>query len=227
MKPLDSKDGLVVKCALCGAEDPDSEEMCPSTKNTGRHILESVSSGSLENAIDTPDKKKARLHVAHGYGSEDTISHCPRCGSGNIWGQSSGDIHCEWCDLSFTVTVQPTFPTAVQTINGVPMDMDGQPIPPAGPGQLPPGGPSAPSGAPPDEESDEEAPPGQSGPPGAPTGLPIQSVLQSGYHPPTLWFTVDQVVLDRSDFINYLALRHAHNKAAVLNSVKRFNQKRS
>jgi hypothetical protein len=223
MKPLDSKDGLVVKCAFCGAEDPDSEEVCPSTKGTGRHVLESVSSGSLENALDTPDKT-TRRHIAHGYGSEDTISHCPRCGSGNIWGQSSGDIHCEWCDLSFTVTVQPSFPTAVQTINGVPMDMDGQPVPP---------GPSAPPGA---SLEEEEGPSPQAPPPGAQgAGMPIQSSLghpipsappiNFGYRPPSLLFTADHNILDRNDFINYLALRHANNKTAILNSVKHFNQK--
>lgn len=93
---------------------------------------------------------------------EDNIwtGNCPWCGSGQIIGQSDGTVSCGYCDRTYTVRLQPTYPAMPQAI-------DGQPYPPGQPGAMP-GAPGdevpgqLPAGM---EEVDESAPPGAE-PPG-------------------------------------------------------------
>lgn len=47
--------------------------------------------------------------LAHESDDDAVTAHCPWCGSGNLIGQSDGSIHCEYCQRSYTVRLQPTF----------------------------------------------------------------------------------------------------------------------
>lgn len=116
-------------CTYCGAENPDSESICP---NTGtRHHLISATDKSSQTSLgnDTPyDVNKPQgQKVAHGFdpGDDSIVRHCPFCGSGNVWGKSDGNVHCEFCGKDYTVQVQPEYPQAVQNLQGVPLGMSG------------------------------------------------------------------------------------------------------
>jgi hypothetical protein len=92
--------------------------------------------------------------VAHGIGDLMAIRHCPRCGSGDVIGGSSGSTNCGFCHLDFTVMVQPQFSAMPQTVDGQPYqdpsskDTETSPSTPlaADPGATPP--PAAPAAAP-------------------------------------------------------------------------------
>lgn len=87
---------------------------------------------------------QAARKVAHESPDDTMASHCCFCGSGQLVGLSDGSIECGYCQRSFTVRIQPSFPSMPQTTTGLPPDpgaaMMGQP--PAG--ALPPGAPSGP-----------------------------------------------------------------------------------
>jgi hypothetical protein len=67
------------------------------------------------------------LKQAHGFAQTDTVKHCPFCGSGDVWGGSDGTITCEFDGATFQVSVEPQFPSAPGSMNGVPLNIDGDP----------------------------------------------------------------------------------------------------
>ena len=130
-------------CLYCNAHDPDIEELCPQTANS-KHTLISHSDKEFwgQGAGDGPGKtqdepdydpdtlgwdgvKKKKIQnedhysslnvEAHGFDADDTVKHCPMCGSGDVWGGSDGTIECNFCSTHFTVTVEPEFSTMPQT----------------------------------------------------------------------------------------------------------------
>jgi hypothetical protein len=93
---------------------------------------------------------------AHDSGDSQRIFHCPFCGAGQVIGRSDGTTECEFCQVHFTVQVQPQFNSFPQTINGQPVQIPGMPGQIGNPGMapgMPPGAPGAPPGAEGDEGS--------------------------------------------------------------------------
>ena len=80
------------------------------------------------------------IRTGHDPGDPMVCAHCPFCGSGQILGQSDGNISCQFCGMAFLVRVQPAF-------SGMPQDQagpgaltgTGPDVMPGGPGGLPPG----------------------------------------------------------------------------------------
>lgn len=68
----------------------------------------------------------APQHQAHGFAQTDTVKHCPFCGSGDVWGGSDGTITCEFDGATFQVSVEPQYPSAPGSMNGMPLNIDGQ-----------------------------------------------------------------------------------------------------
>ena len=83
--------------------------------------------------------------TAHGIdpANDDTVRHCPKCGSGSLWGRQDGTIACEYCELVFQVQIQPQYPNSVQNINGAAIGPDGLPTGEQIPG-VPLGAPQSP-----------------------------------------------------------------------------------
>jgi hypothetical protein len=79
----------------------------------------------------SPQPRMRRL--GHDPGDPLVVSHCPFCGSGQIFGLSDASIQCELCGMMFLVRVQPAFP--------------GMPQAPMGPGAASDIGPEGPAGA--------------------------------------------------------------------------------
>jgi hypothetical protein len=108
-------------------------------------LMDAERAGEL--AAGTPHDEFGRAlavrKVAHESADGVTAAHCPFCGSGQLVGLSDGSIECGYCQSSFTVRLQPTFPAMPQTLTGLPQDpgmmaspgMEGPPPP----GALPPG----------------------------------------------------------------------------------------
>jgi hypothetical protein len=134
-------------CMYCGAKDPDTEEHCPKTQSS-RHTLISYSDkeeqgqgygegpgrSGKEEAYEPDtlgwdgDKKqvKSTRHEGHGFaGDSSKVSHCPICGSGDVWGGSDGTIECNFCGTNFTVTVEPEFSGMPQTVGDQTYNLDG------------------------------------------------------------------------------------------------------
>lgn len=91
--------------------------------------------------------------TAHDPGDPMVVSHCPFCGSGQVFGLSDGGISCELCGQTYLVRVQPAFP-------GMPQS----PMGPGAPTDVGPEGPIMPGDemgmdpemGPPGAEGDEE-----------------------------------------------------------------------
>jgi len=131
-------DGMT--CMYCGAKDPDSEETCPST-NSSRHTLisrkdkeywgQGQGDGPGKSGTDyEPDTKGwdgvKHEKLGHGFaGDSSVVSHCPICGSGDVWGGSDGTIECNFCNTNFTVTVEPEYSGMPQTVDGQSYGLDG------------------------------------------------------------------------------------------------------
>lgn len=152
-------------------------------------------------------------HVAHGGGEDETLSHCPRCGSGQIVGGADGTISCGFCDFYFTVQSQPRYPAMPQTIDGQAIDpLTGQPAPePTEPlldlaqeAQEPPQ----------DEQQEPEVPQAPPVPPRPPA--PPQPPRRALY-------VVEGVAVGEDVLVRRLALRHADHRAPVLEQVRRDN----
>jgi ribosomal protein S27AE len=71
--------------------------------------------------------KTSAIHQAHGLDPNDDtrVRHCPSCGAGDVWGGSSGDVHCDSCGMTFTVQAQPEYPQMPQNLQGMPLDING------------------------------------------------------------------------------------------------------
>lgn len=133
--------GNKLVCTYCGAENPDSEAICPDTG--GHHSL--VSSADKEKIGQGygpgPADKTGRPTTlsgqheedykkeSHGFAQTDTVKHCPFCGSGDVWGGSDGTITCEFDGATFQVSVEPQYPSAPGSIDGQPLNIDGEPDP--------------------------------------------------------------------------------------------------
>lgn len=58
-------------------------------------------------------------HFAHQpVEGDDTIWHCPWCGSGQIIARSDGTVQCNFCSRVFTVSLQPEHAEMPQTVDG-------------------------------------------------------------------------------------------------------------
>ena len=192
--------------------------------STGRH--------SIWSAEDLADIAALRVHpsdrikTAHGFASQDIVSHCAFCGSGDIVGGSDGTIHCNFCDATFAVSVEPQYVAAPMTVNGVPYNLQGQPDPnglaTADQGWAVPQGLSPESGedlsmqgAPSDdyEDADESAPTEDEGSGG---GVPAKGAsVQSVY----LTRRGDPLPYDL--FLKHLAISHAVDRRMVLAQVRK------
>ena len=158
----------------------------------------------------------------HSFALEDHI-WVGNCGSGNVWGRSDGSISCEFCGFVFSVQAQPEYPQMAQNMEGTPLDPGtGAPIPSAG-GSA--GGGGMLEDAPMDEEEDDddvdEGSPEDEENQGKESGLPFQSSRRIAF-----LLTHEGNVLPTDDAINYLAIRHAADKAKMAKAVKVFNQGR-
>lgn len=78
---------------------------------------------------DHGTKSKDLMAKAHGFAQTDTVKHCPFCGSGDVWGGSDGTITCEFDGATFQVSVEPQYPSAPGNMNGMPLNIDGEPDP--------------------------------------------------------------------------------------------------
>jgi hypothetical protein len=67
--------------------------------------------------------------LGHGFAQTDTVKHCPFCGSGDVWGGSDGTITCEFDGATFQVSVEPEYPSAPGNMDGMPLNIDGEPDP--------------------------------------------------------------------------------------------------
>lgn len=249
------------KCIYCGAKNPDSESTCPTWG--GNHTLVAASdkevqgqgpgeyAGPSDHPAEsgyTPEnqnwknyKKKsnqvrAYRVLAHGFqpGDDAVIRHCPLCGSGDIWGKSDGNTHCEFCGKDFTVQLQPEYPQMAQNIDGAPMDIDGNVTPGDNPVGQPPGEPlqgmDAQSGA---QSGDEEGSPADEEDQGKVSGDPDIEQQNSGgtnsggTNPFTssLLLTKEGNVLSREHMVDYLAIRHASNRERILAQLRERNTK--
>jgi hypothetical protein len=225
-----------IVCSYCGADNPDSEEVCPDTG--GRHSLISASDkqelgqgygpgpGTDGKAFENSDIAKQ----AHGFAQTDTVKHCPFCGSGDVWGGSDGTITCEFCDATFNVSVEPSFPSAPGSIDGNPLNMGGDPDPmgqadggdgfagaegvAAGQQGPPPG--EEEGGNPfadgeegePDDEEDEEPEEGGGPPPFPPKGSSLYRTDRGDPLPEPL-------------YLKHLAIRHAQDRRQLLGEMRR------
>jgi hypothetical protein len=81
----------------------------------------------LNGGCDEHQWARRPQHEAHGFAQTDTVKHCPFCGSGDVWGGSDGTITCEFDGATFQVSVEPEYPSAPGSMNGVPLNIDGEP----------------------------------------------------------------------------------------------------
>lgn len=162
--------------------------------------------------------------VAHDSGDGETIYHCPFCGSGQIIARSDGTIDCEFCHTMFTVQVQPEYPAFPQTINGQPVQVPGMP------GQIdsPVGAPADPNA--PMDPSQVGAPPADGDGDGAVDAdgdgedddfaAPASASNQPPWLKGSALVTATGARLDPEDFVAHLAIKHAPDKAAVIEQVR-------
>lgn len=163
--------------------------------------------------------KRLRAKTAHGLMPDEStrVKHCPACGAGDVWGGSSGDVHCDSCGMTFTVQAQPEYPQMPQNLNGMPLDINGDMDPAGGPG------------APGDEE---DLPPGEDDEEGSPEDEEDQGKDQESSAPPfppkqsSFYMTHQGNVVDRDNLINYLAIRHAYDPNAMIKAVRARNTAR-
>lgn len=226
-----------MRCSYCGVDNPDSEEVCPNTG--GRHSLISASDkqelgqgydpgpGTDSKSFEQSDLAKQ----AHGFAQTDTVKHCPFCGSGDVWGGSDATITCEFCDATFNVSVEPAFPSAPGSIDGNPLNMEGDPDlggqADAGDGFADAEGVAAgqqgmPPGMPPGEEGDEEG-----GPPGEDEEEEPPEEEDGGGPPPfppkgsSLYRTDHGDSLTEPFYLKHLAIRHAVDPEPLLAEMRR------
>jgi hypothetical protein len=134
----------IVRCIYCGVADPDIKSICPDTHTT--HVLVSASDKQTQGQgygpgpgsdnspyerekMNQTKSKEAGLSrsLGHGFAQTDTVKHCPFCGSGDVWGGSDGTVSCEFCSAVFQVSVEPAYPSAPGSIDGNPLNMEGDP----------------------------------------------------------------------------------------------------
>lgn len=140
---------------------------------------------------------------------DQTLRHCPRCGSGNVTGGSDGSITCGFCNFVFKVYAQPTHPFMPQTV-------DGQPYIPED-GQVLTDEPMLPEGAPP------PAPGAPAAPAGPAVGLeqfrvdqqPIQQTT-----PEQPFVTAEGKRLGLDSFLAHVAIRNADDRLSVIEQVR-------
>lgn len=157
---------------------------------------------------------------AHDSGDGMTVFHCPFCGSGQVIARSDRTIQCEFCQIAFTVQVQPQFPAFPQTINGQPVQVPGMPgqigtdqgmgmDPNADPGMM--GAPVDPSAVGEDGEVPEEDPEaggdeGDNAPPWAKES--------------SLFVTASGHALPAEEYRNHLLIKHADNPREMARKIK-------
>lgn len=153
--------------------------------------------------------------TAHDSGDNQRIFHCPFCGSGRVIAGSDGTTDCGFCNQSFTVQVQPRYPSFPQTVNGQPVQIPGMPgqpdmAPPGtfGPGANPPDDPDASGGFPGGDEDgggDDLASPDDEPP-----------FLKNT----SLYRTAAGDALPEDKYLRHLALAVAYDHSTVLRHVR-------
>jgi len=148
---------------------------------------------------------------------EQTLHHCPYCGSGNVTGRSDGTVECGFCQSIFKVFAQPSHPFMPQTVNGQPFEVPGSPRRSDDPVQTA-GGPAPDPGAGPlpgdpaggglEQFRVDAAPAG-----GAPTAGLEQ--FRAG-----LYVTAKGVALPAESYLAHLAIEHAEDREAVIAQVR-------
>lgn len=162
---------------------------------------------------------------AHDSGDGKIIYHCPFCGGGDVVGRSDGTAMCDFCHTAFTVQVQPERSAMPQTSpDGSPLNMPGMPGDPThpdaagggAPGETAPPGAGPPPGPPPppDENAKPPAPEGDAGPKN-----PVPPQFKKSY-----FLTAQGMALEEDAFIRHLAIKHADDKAGVIEDVRQSNR---
>lgn len=246
----------IVRCIYCGVADPDIKSICPDTHTT--HVLVSASDKQTQGQgygpgpgsdnspyerekMNQTKSKEAGLSrsLGHGFAQTDTVKHCPFCGSGDVWGGSDGTVSCEFCSAVFQVSVEPAYPSAPGSIDGNPLNMEGDPDAmgqadggdgwagaegvAAGQQGMQPGMPG--EEVPPGEEDDD----GGGGPPWAQGGEdeeppPDEEPQGGGGSPPfppkkkssLSYLTYQGDPLPEELYLKHLAIRHAEDKGHLL-----------
>lgn len=163
--------------------------------------------------------------IAHESEDDTQPLHCPFCGSGQTVGGSDGSIHCDWCQRSFTVRMQPNYPAMPQQPGmqnaGAPPIPDGSQL--AGETPMPPDAGMDPSGQPgadmgqgqqPDANA-AEGDTGSQGSPDLPYGVPpeVRNLSFSTKAGATLQF---------DDYLDHLAIQFADpvQRARVIATIR-------
>jgi len=175
-------------------------------------------------AIQQHDQRTATMRVvAHDSGDGETIYHCPFCGSGDVVGGQDGTVSCGFCKKAFTVQVQPKFKNMPQTVNGVPYNIPGMPGggPDAGAANV--GAPVPPDAQPIEDAPVDDANAGAPAPQDDSAGPPRGSDKPPWMKPSqaALLVTDTGVALPIASAMRRLALRHADDRDAVLEDVRR------
>lgn len=189
--------------------------------------------------------KSALQKDAHDSGDSAIIFHCPSCGSGQVIAQSDGSTKCEFCNMAFTVQVQPQFNAYPQTIDGQPVDVpnmpgeidnpvldaaqvgpDGEPMgPPGAEGDFPPGeeggGDAPPFGADEVDEEGDGSPVAKEEQDDAKAGAEKKDESHSNPFGKKSMLTENGVALSLDDFKRHLALKFSFDREAVLDAIRR------
>lgn len=170
-------------------------------------------------SADMPDLIK----LGHDSGDGMTIFHCPFCGSGQVIARSDGSVNCEFCQASYSVTVQPQYPAFPQTINGQPVDVPGMGPTwgdPAGNAVDPEQAPGEDGGSgdnPFDQDSDEDTEGDQeSGDSDMPEGLSKKTYL-----------TATGSRLDKGAYMRHLALQFTHDPEQTLKLIRQASSRKT
>jgi hypothetical protein len=166
----------------------------------------------VEKAEHDRERREGSLHLAHDSGDNETVYHCPFCGSGAVMGRSDGSAECEFCSNVFTVQVQPRHPNMPQTINGQPMQQPGM------------GAPHPPPWA--EQPGTQYAPPDDTAAYDEVTSAEQQQDLDQEQIPDFLrtstrfYPTPDGVALTEEQFIKRTALQFADDPAALAEQMR-------
>jgi hypothetical protein len=152
------------------------------------------------------------LHLAHDSGDNETVYHCPFCGSGAVMGRSDGSAECEFCSNVFTVQVQPRHPNMPQTINGQPMQQPGMGAPHPPPWAEQPGTQYAP---PDDSMAYDEVTSAEQQQDLDQEQIPDFLRMSTRFYP-----TPDGVALTEEQFIKRTALQFADDPAALAEQMR-------
>ena len=155
---------------------------------------------------------------AHDSGDNALIHHCAFCGSGAVTGRSDGSAECDFCHNVFTVQVQPSHPNMPQTIDGNPVTPPGMP----GGEEMELSSTSDPAveetedGVAADPLTEDATPAPASEQPGGGGAKP----KKPNPFEKKSFRTATGATLDEDTYVAHLALEHADDREAVLDTVR-------